>query len=38
MKTGTVMQSSNLGLQKWALAVYLLATGIKGVSRHEAAP
>ena len=32
MKTGTVMQSSNLGLQKWALAVYLLATGIKGVS------
>ena len=32
VKTGTVMQSSNLGLQKWALAVYLLATGIKGVS------
>ena len=26
------MQGSNLGLQKWALAVYLLATGIKGVS------
>ena len=32
VKTGTVMQGSNLGLQKWALAVYLLATGIKGVS------
>ena len=32
VKTGTVMQNSNLGLQKWALAVYLLATGIKGVS------
>ena len=32
VKTGTVMQSSKLGLQKWAIAIYLLATGIKGVS------
>ena len=32
VKTGTVMQSSNLGMQVWALAIYLLATGIKGTS------
>ena len=32
VKTGTVMQGSNLGLQVWALAFYLLATGIKGTS------
>ena len=32
VKTGTVMQSSNLGLQTWALAFYLLATGLKGTS------
>lgn len=30
VKTGTVMQSSKLGLQVWALASYLLTTGIKG--------
>ena len=29
VKTGTVMQSSKLGLQVWALASYLLTTGIK---------
>ena len=32
VKTGTVMQSSKLGLQVWALATYLLNTGLKGVS------
>ena len=32
VKTGTVMQGSNLGMQAWALAVYLLTTGIKGTS------
>ena len=29
---GTVMQSSKLGLQKWAIAIYLMATNLKGVS------
>ena len=32
VKTGTVMQSSKLGLQKWALAIYLVTTGLKGQS------
>ena len=32
VKTGTVMQSSNLSLGKWALAAYLLSTNLKGVS------
>ena len=32
VKTGTVMQSSKLGYQKWALAIYLSTTGIKGTS------
>ena len=32
VKTETVMQSSKLGLQVWALATYLLNTGIKGQS------
>ena len=32
VKVGTVMQSSKLGYQKWAMAVYLFATNIKGVS------
>ena len=31
-KTGTVMQSSKLGYQKWALAIYILTTSIKGTS------
>ena len=30
--TGTVMEGSNLGLQTWALAFYLLSTGLKGTS------
>ncbi|MDE0147431.1 MAG: IS1595 family transposase [Rhodospirillaceae bacterium] len=32
VKKGTVMQSSNLGLQKWAIALYLATTGIKGTA------
>ena len=32
VRTGTVMQNSNLGAQTWALATYLLTTGIKGAS------
>ena len=32
VKTGTVMESSNLGCQTWAVAIYLLATGLKGQS------
>ena len=31
-RTGTVMQSSKLGYQVWALAMYILNTGIKGTS------
>ena len=32
VKTGTVMQSSKLGYQVWALAIYIMTTGLKGVS------
>ena len=32
VRKGTVMQSSKLGLQKWVIAIYLMATGIKGTS------
>ena len=32
LKTGTVMQASNLGYQTWAIAIYLLTTNLKGVS------
>ena len=32
VKHGTVMQSSKLGCRVWAIAVYLLTTGIKGTS------
>ena len=32
VKTGTVMGGSNLGMQTWALGVYLLTTGIKGTA------
>ena len=32
VKTGTIMQGSNLGLQVWLLAYYLLSTGLKGTS------
>ena len=32
VKTGTVMQSSKLGYQSWLIAMYLISTGLKGVS------
>ena len=32
VKTGTVMANSKLGYQVWAIAVYLMTTGISGVS------
>lgn len=32
VKTGTVMQSSKLSLRKWAIAIYLMTTNLKGVS------
>ena len=31
-KVGTLMQNSPLGYRVWAIAIYLLTTGIKGVS------
>ncbi len=32
VRTGTVMEGSNLGYQVWAIAVYQITTGLKGVS------
>jgi transposase-like protein len=32
VRKGTVMQSSKLGLQKWAIALYMMTTGVKGTS------
>ena len=32
VRKGTVMQSSKLGYQKWAVAIYLVATSLRGVS------
>ena len=32
VKTDTLMHSSNLGYQAWAIAYYLMSTGIKGTS------
>ncbi len=32
MKTGTIMEGSKLGYRVWAIAVYLVATNLKGVS------
>ena len=32
VKTGTVMQGSNLSLSKWAIAFFLYSTNLKGVS------
>ena len=32
VKTGTVMHASKIGCQKWAIAVYLMMTNLKGVS------
>lgn len=32
VKVGTIMQQSKIGYQKWAMATYLFATNLKGVS------
>lgn len=32
VQVGTVIQNSNLGLQKWVLAIYMMTVGIKGTS------
>ena len=32
VKTGSIMESSNLPLSKWAMAYYLVTTNIKGIS------
>ena len=32
VRKGSAMQSSKLGYQKWAIAIYLIATSLKGVS------
>ena len=32
VKTNSAMHGSNIGYQKWAMAIYLMTTGIKGVS------
>ena len=32
VRTGTPIEASNLGLQKWAIAFYLLSTNLKGAS------
>jgi transposase-like protein len=32
VKIGTVMEGSNIKLQKWAFAIYLIVTSLKGVS------
>ena len=31
-KTGSVMESSKIGYRKWAIAIYVMSTGIKGTS------
>ena len=31
-RTGTTMADSKLGYQKWAIAIYLVTTSLKGVS------
>jgi len=32
LKTGNIMEGSKLGYQTWAIAIYLISTGLKGVS------
>ena len=32
VRKGTVMQSSKIGLRKWAIAIYMMTTNLKGVS------
>ena len=36
-KTNTLMQGSNLGFQKWGIAIYLLTTNIKGIASTKLA-
>ena len=36
-KTATLMQGSNLGFRKWALAIYLLTTSLKGIASTKLA-
>ena len=35
VKTGTVMEGSNLGYQTWAIAVYRMTTSLRGVSSMQ---
>ena len=37
LKTGTVMEDSKLSLKKWAWAIYLELTSLKGVSSMKLA-
>ena len=32
VRKGTIMEGSNIGLQKWVIALYMVATSLKGVS------
>ena len=36
VKVGAVMEESNLPLQKWIIAIYWMATNIKGISTRLA--
>ena len=36
-RTGTLMQASNLGFQKWLLAIYLVCTSLKGIASTKLA-
>jgi hypothetical protein len=31
-KTNSIIHASNIGYQKWAIAIYLMTTGLKGIS------
>lgn len=35
VRTGTCMDSSNLGFQTWAIATYLMTTSLRGVSSKK---
>lgn len=37
VKKGTVMESSKLGARKWVVAIYMMATNLKGVSSRKLA-
>ena len=37
LKTGTIMECSNLPYRKWAIAMYVVTTNIKGVSSYKLA-